>query len=201
MKTLSLARPRILMLAGIPGAGKSTFASAFADMFGVSYISSDLLRAELFADPQFSKDEEAIIGRLQTYMVQEVIKNKRSFLLDGGCNTKTDRLKVEQCAKKNGYDTLVIWVQTNPDTAKSRATGRARTSDSHKPLPEAVFTRLAKQFSPPTTEDYIVISGMHTFTTQVRTVLRKLTANSRPKEPHPQKPRTAPAPARGIVIR
>lgn len=200
MKTLSLTRPRILMVAGVPGAGKSTFARAFADMFGVSFISADMIRVELFAEPHFTDNEEAIVGRLQTYMVQEVAKNKRSFLLEGNCDTRTDRLKVEQFAKKQGYDTLVIWVQTNPETAKGRATGRVRKTEDYQPLPDDVFDRLAKKFSPPKTEDYVVISGMHTFNTQVRTVLRKLTANNRPAQMESQK-RPTPPPARGIVVR
>lgn len=203
MKTLSLAQPRIIVIAGIPGAGKSTFATAFADMFGVSFISTNKLRQELFASPQYSESEEAIIARLQELMMHEVAKNKRSFLIEGNCDTRPQRLKIEQFAKSHGFETLIIWVQTNPETAKGRATGRIRKpADAPvQPISAELFEKLAKKFSPPKTEDYVVISGMHTFNTQVRMVLRKLTGGSRPAEPTPQKQRPAAPGVRGIVVR
>lgn len=203
MKTLSLAQPRIIMIAGIPGAGKSTFGTAFADMFGVSFISADKLRHELFANPQYAESEEAIITRLQELMMQEIAKNKRSFLIEGSCDSRPERLKIEQFAKTNGFETLIIWVQTNPETAKGRATGRIRkpADTPIQPISPDVFEKLSKKFTPPKTEDYVVISGMHTFNTQVRMVLRKLTGGTRPAEPVHQKQRPAAPGARGIVVR
>lgn len=199
MKTLALAHPRIIMIAGVPGAGKSAFAKQFAEMFGVSCISGDAIRGELFAEPHHNDSEEAIIARIQDYMMQEVAKNKRSFLLDGGCNTKLERQKITTFAKNNGYETLVIWVQTSPTTAKGRATGRIRqpAGTTYHTISPELFEALSKKFSPPKAEECVVISGMHTFNTQVRMVLRKLTAGNRPA-PEPQK-RTATT--RGIVIR
>ena len=38
MKSLHLSRPHAIMMVGIPGSGKSFFASQYADTFGTPYI-------------------------------------------------------------------------------------------------------------------------------------------------------------------
>ncbi len=179
MKTLSLARPLILMVIGLPGAGKSFFANQFSDTFSVASVSADRLRYELFATPQFTADENEIVNRLQNYMATELAKSGRSFLIDGGCDTKAARQKVVQLAKDNGYGTLVIWVQTDPATAKSRSLKRSATKADDQyntSLSDAQFEALAQRFVQPTKEDNVVISGKYVYGTQARTVLRKLAA-------------------------
>lgn len=178
MKTLSLAQPLIMMVIGLPGAGKSFFARQFSETFSIAHISADRIRYELFAEPQFTNDENEIVNRLQDYMTTELAKSGRSFLIDGGCNTKTARQKIAQLAKENGYGTLLIWVQTDPATAKARSLKRSpnKPDDQYSPsISDAQFEAFARRFALPIKEEHVVISGKHVYGTQARTVLRKLT--------------------------
>lgn len=179
MKTLSLARPLIMMVIGLPGAGKSFFARQFSETFSIACVSADRIRYELFAQPQFTADENAIVARLQDYMADELAKSGRSFLIDGNCNTKAARQRVAQLAKDNGYSTLLIWVQIDPATAKSRATKRnaKKADDVYNPsISDTQFEVLAQRLAPPLKEEHVVISGKYVYSTQARTVLRKLAA-------------------------
>lgn len=179
MKTLSLSRPLIIMLVGLPGAGKSFFARQFSETFSVSVASSDRVRYELFADPQFTNDENDIVSRMQDYIASELVKSGRSFMVDGGCSTRTARQKFEMLAKTNGYGTLVVWVQTDPTTARQRALKRSpqKQDDAYNAsLNAEQFDTFSKRFDAPTKEQHVVISGRHTYSTQARTVLRKLAA-------------------------
>lgn len=177
MKTLSLSRPLILILVGLPGSGKSFFARQFSDMFDAPIVSFDRLRAELFAQPQFSATEYDIIRRVAAYQMGELVKTHRSFIVDGGCNTLGDRQRLDQLAKQHGYGTLIIWVQTDDITCRMRATKRksARPEDAITPsITEGKWAEFAKRFNAPTREPYMVISGKHAFSTQAKMVLRKL---------------------------
>lgn len=179
MRNLSLPKPLILVLVGLPGAGKSFFARQFAEMFGSPLVSFDRIRFELFAEPQNTTEEQALVGRLAEYQIAELLKTKRSFLVDGGHNAATARQALASLAKKNDYGILVIWVQTDDQTAQLRSMKRnPRKLDDQfsQSLDSETFTSLSRRLTPPNREEYVVISGKHTFSTQAKMVLRKLTA-------------------------
>lgn len=190
MKNLSLPKPLILVLVGLPGAGKSFFARQFAEMFGSPLVSFDRIRYELFAEPQNSAEEHTIIGRLAEYQIAELIKTHRSFLVDGGYNAAAARQALATYAKKHGYGVLVIWVQTDDQTAQLRSMKRnpRKLDDQFSPsLDNQTFLSLSKRLTAPSREEYVVISGKHTFSTQAKMVLRKLAT------PHVSEAQTAHA--------
>lgn len=179
MKALSLARPLLIFIVGLPGAGKSYFARHFSDTFGAPLASADTLRFELFDKPSFSQNEYGLIKRLLERQLLELLKTKNTVLIDGVCNTRQERTGLEQLASQHGYGTLTVWVQTDEPTAKARSLQRnpKRPGDEfNSRLNAEQFETLAKRFAQPTREDYVVISGKHTYTTQAKMVLRKLAA-------------------------
>lgn len=177
MKSLSLTRPLMLMTVGAPGAGKTRFSVKFAEMFSAPLVSYDRLRFELFNNPTFSEDEAAIIQRVADYQVSELLKTKKTIIIDGAANQRADRTVLRQMATKYGYDILLVWVQTDPVTCESRSiSSRLQKEDQWRtPLSKAVFAQLSRRFQAPVVhEPYVVISGKHTFGAQARTVLRRL---------------------------
>jgi predicted kinase len=180
MKSLNFARPQLLMIVGLPGAGKSFFARQFSEMFGTPTVSPDRIRYELFANPTYSTEENNLVNRMAMYLIDELLKTKRSFMVDGVCNSRADRQRLTQLAKKADYGSHVVWVQTDLATCRSRALKRnpeKRIEDKYNPtLSEAIFEGLTRRFTEPTREAHVVISGKHTYNTQAKMVLRKLVA-------------------------
>ncbi|HKX73178.1 MAG TPA: AAA family ATPase [Candidatus Saccharimonadales bacterium] len=189
MKTLALSRPLILILVGLPGAGKSFFARQFSDMFDAPMVGFNRITFELFEKPQLSAAEQDIVRRIALYQMDELVKTHRSFIVDGGSNTVTERQQLEKLAKASGYGTLVIWVQTDDNTCRLRATKRnpkRSPDDALTPaLTDVLWAEQAKRFHQPIKESYMVISGKHAFSTQAKMVLRKLST------PHAEEARTA----------
>lgn len=180
MKSLNLARPQMLMIVGNPGAGKSFFARQFSETFDAPVVAVDRIRYELFAEPTYGSDENDLVERLAGYFTDELFKTRRSFVIDGGCNARADRLRLAQQARKAGYDTIVVWVQTDVGTCRARALKRnpkRSVDDQFSPtLSEQLFDSMARRFTEPTRENHVVISGKHTYSTQAKMVLRKLVA-------------------------
>lgn len=177
MKSLSLSKPLIVMMVGAPGAGKSFFAHKFATAFGAPVVSYDYLRSTLFAEPRYTNDEQLIIDRIAKYEAMELVKTKKTFVIDGGCNVKVTRLAYGQLARNHGYNTLVVWVQTDEPTCRVRATRRVRKEDGDQlspPLTDDQFVALSKRITQPLHEAGVVISGKHTFPAQLRAVLKRL---------------------------
>ncbi|MBP7760910.1 ATP-binding protein [Candidatus Saccharibacteria bacterium] len=178
MKSLSLARPIVVMMVGTPGAGKSFFARQFGDIFGAPLISFDEIRHILFNDPQFTRDEETLIALVMRSQMKQLFKTGKTFIIDGGLNTRMARMAIEKLARENDYGTFTIWVQTDEDTAAYRSMKRhpKRAGDAlNTPMSESVFMSLVKRINPPEEkEPHVVISGKHTFATQAKMVLRRI---------------------------
>lgn len=178
MKSLSLSKPLLIMVVGIPGSGKSHFARQFAEVFNAPLVSFDEIRHLLFSDPQFSRDEETIIVRVMRLQILQLLKTNSTFLVDGGVNTRMARYALEKIASGGEYGFLTIWVQTDVDTAAYRSTNRSkkRQGDSlNTSMSDAIFENHVTRINPPDAkENHIVISGKHTFAAQAKTVLRKI---------------------------
>jgi len=172
MKQLSLAKPHLIIMIGIPGAGKSFFAKNFAETFQAPLVSAEIIRTKLFNEPTFSKNENETVSQITDYILDELLKTKQTIIFDGLSYSRSVRLDLAKKARKGNYEPLLVWVQTEPATAKARATKRTHGKVALSP---ELFEQQAKQFTQPNPDEKaVVISGMHTYASQLRIVLKKL---------------------------
>jgi len=159
-------------MVGIPGSGKSFFADNFSDSFKAPIISLDNVREKLFAISKYDKAEDDIVNRVALYMLNEMLKTERTVIFDGNTSTRKDRDSIVKKAKSIGYEPLFVWVQTEPITSKKRAT---KLIDGISKLTTEQFEVKLKKFEIPVrTESTIVISGKHTYASQLKIVLKHL---------------------------
>ena len=187
MKSLSLSRPHMIIMVGVPGSGKSFFAEKFASTFNAPYISREKIAMRLGYD---IKEADLIAHDL----LDELFKTQQSIIVDGLADTRAARGELATKARRAKYDTLLIWVQTDAATAKGRSTKRGGEG-THRVLSADEYEQAAKRFVPPIAiEKPVVISGKHTYATQAKVVLKKLsepratislhtTAPVRPEQP------------------
>lgn len=168
MKSLSLSKPHVLVMVGFPGSGKSFFADKFAEMFNAPLASREKIAATLGHE---SKEiEDVVLSHLR-----ELLKTKQSIVVDGIGDTRAVRGEILRKAHEAGYEVLLVWVQTDPATAKSRSAKKSADT-THRHLSGSEYDSAAKRFTPPNAiEKPVVISGKHTYATQAKVVLKKLT--------------------------
>lgn len=178
MKSLDVNKPHLIITVGIPGSGKSFFAEHFADTFKAPIISFDQLRNKLFIAPLFSDEESESINRTMDHMLDQVLKTGRTVVYDGKTGLRANRTRIAKKARDFGYEPLFIWVQTESLTAKKRAVKPV----IGKPIIDAKhFDVNLKQFSTPHhAEKAVVISGKHTYASQLKIVLKHLSKSRVP---------------------
>jgi shikimate kinase len=175
MKSLTTITPRVIFLVGIPGAGKTYFAEKFAKTFGAPFIETDKIRRTVFATPTYSHDEQKIVDQLAAYQLSELMKTKKTILYEGGTEARIERMTLAKFVRANGYEPLIVWVQTEPTTAKSRATRGVRGHAKSNLISEERFNQLQSRFTAPNSiETPTVISGKHTSASQTKVVLKRL---------------------------
>lgn len=204
MKSLSLAKPHLIVMVGVPGAGKSFFAHKFADMFGAPCVSQDTIRATVsFNQPTYSRDEQETVDNLAYDQLEQLFKTKVTIIVDGGSETRASRQDMARQARVNGYETLFVWVQTDPMTAKNRATVGSRGRGSQPVLlNDEQYMSMIRRFTPPSqSEPFVVISGKHTYSTQARAILKKLSEPRAKKSNTIQPPNDRPdKPGRRVIV-
>lgn len=171
MKPITPASPHAIIMVGIPGSGKSTFAEHFAETFKAPIINESRIAHEAGLN---TKQTETI----SELLLSEILKVEKTFLLEVANLTKTKRAALAAKVTKAGYRPLIVWVQTEPNEAKRRAM---------KPLPNGsglssdAFDSAYNSFHAPSAQEKVtVISGKHTYATQLKVVLKQL-AGARPE--------------------
>lgn len=165
MKPLTSASPHAIIMIGIPGSGKSSFADRFAETFQAPIVSQTKYQREYGLS-----DTKA--EALRDTILTEYMKTHRTVLIDGGLNGKEKRETLVRRLVKAGYRPLIIWVQTDTAEAHRR---------SIKPFPRGAglsddeFDVLLGAFEAPSEkEKMVVISGKHTYTSQLKIILKQL---------------------------
>lgn len=198
MKSLSLSKPHLILMVGISGAGKSFFAEQFSETFQAPLVSTSSI-SKVFGKAILPAK---IINALIDQQMSELFKTRQSFIVDGHSDTKAERLALMSSARKHGYELLIIWVQTEPTTAKQRSLKAAKTEPHRRvTTPEQHDTAVRRFSAPHTTEKPIVISGKHTYATQAKMVLRKLAEPRADISVHTTAPVSRRSPSKHITVR
>ncbi len=171
-------KPLLVLLYGYPGAGKTYVARQLCESIQAAHVQDDRIRSELFENPTHSKQESHVVSSLMTYMTTEFLSSGVSVVFDTNALRTSQRVAMRNLALKARADTVLIWLQIDPETAFARVSKRdKRKSDDRysDSLDRSSFERLASGMQNPSgTEQYIVVSGKHTFATQRSAILRRL---------------------------
>jgi len=168
MESLHLSRPYAIMMVGIPGSGKSFFASQFAETFHAPYIDSLVIE-------RLSRDNEAA-GELIGLILGELSKTKQSFIFEGNSDSRVHRTEFVRWARSKDYQPMLVWVQTDQRTSLKRALKNGT-------ITRDAFETVLRDFSAPHPDEKpVVISGRHTYASQARVMLAHLSREARPEQ-------------------
>lgn len=172
------AKPLLIMLYGFPGSGKSYFARQLAEHMQIAHIQGDRIRGELFAKPRYDRQEDAIVTQLMNYMAEEFLSAGVSVIYDEGTHRAARRLALRDLARRKKATPLLIWFQIDADSSYLRLDKRDKRRSEDKfarDYTEQEYAKILGQMQNPNNEDFIVLSGKHTFVSQRSAVFKRLT--------------------------
>ncbi|OVE79138.1 hypothetical protein BVY00_01110 [bacterium G20] len=177
MAKITLNRPVLICLYGFPGSGKSFVARNLTEHIGMAHVSSDKIRSELFANPRYDSQENAIVSHLMNYMVEEFLGAGLSVVYDANALRASQRRRLRELAGKHRATYLLVWLQIDVESAFVRTQRRDRRTNDDKhaqPQSKESFYKQLTAMQNPKDEQYLVISGKHAFVTQKSTVVNRL---------------------------
>ena len=136
-----MQRPTCIILCGVPGSGKSTYAQNYIKQFGGIHLSSDTIRKELYGDESIQGNPNEIFSLMEQRAVNALNQNI-NVIYDSTGITRKDRAGIiAACPQFVKIEVHVIWAPI--EMCIERDASRERT------VGEAVIDRMLKRFQPP----------------------------------------------------
>jgi predicted kinase len=175
---LTAQQPLLILVIGIPGSGKSYFARKFTEAYKFFYVNTERYAYELSLKIDTDQAKE-VAKKLSLATLEQTFGSFKHMILEGPFDTLKERLEIADMAKLAGFKLLVVWVQTDEETALTRTMNRdrRRADDRHAlMIDQEGFNELNSKFEQPVVgrENFVVISGKHNFDSQGLVVLKKI---------------------------
>jgi predicted kinase len=154
--------PKLYLMLGIPGAGKTTAATIIAELTGAVHMSSDEIRLKLYPHPAFTEHEHTTVYRELNREVERLLAAGKSVVYDANLNRYRHRDEKYQIAAKTKAKTVLIWVKAPEELAKQRRVEEVNRHHLVPPTedPVSMFHRIVRVFEPPRpNEPYFELDG------------------------------------------
>lgn len=143
----------IVIVFGLPGSGKSYFASRLAKMINAGYVNSDKVRKELFEERVYSAQEKKRVYDKMLEEMKQAIQQKESLVLDATFHKK-DMRKMFVQEMKGKDKALFIEVQADENVIRERLKKVRQYSEA-----DFKVYQLIRQQNEPLDEPHLVLQS------------------------------------------
>ena len=144
----------IIIVFGLPGSGKSYFASRLGLKLGATYLSTDELRLKILPKRTYTEKEKRDVYDAMLEMMKQTIPGIKTIVLDGTFYKESLRSRFEVEADKSGQKIFYIEVTAPERTIKERLEKPRINSEANY----EVYLKLKNEFEP-VTKDHLSLNS------------------------------------------
>jgi len=137
-------RPILIVIFGLPGTGKTTFATALSNQLGIKHFNTDIIRSLSGKSQQYDKENKALIYDEILKLTSLEFEKGKSVIVDATFYKQKLRKRFKVLAQE--YDTSVKWIEicAGEEVVKKRVSKKRRYSEADF----AVYQMIKSQFEP-----------------------------------------------------
>lgn len=115
----------LLMMVGLPGAGKTALVAALQSLLPCVVISTDWVRWQLFNPPTFAAEEMALVYQVCYQLVAGRLAQGQRVIFDASNYLAVRRQRLLDIARQQGAAVAICHVQANEAATRQRLAQRA----------------------------------------------------------------------------
>lgn len=166
-------QPALIMLSGLPGSGKTTFARALCQALAAEHVESDAIRRAIASQPAYTPREHARVFAIAEQRVAAALSGGRVAVLDATNLTRRDRRRFFQLAGQHASALIAVRVTVPDEVARQRLAG---TREGFSQAGVAVFDQMRSRVQS-FTVPVVVVDGRHPPAPAIALILRLLEAS------------------------
>lgn len=152
-----VGKPKLYLLVGYPGAGKTTLSKLIAARTGAIHLWADVERHKLFGGATHSQAESHTLYDYLNKETDKLLAAGHSVVFDTNFNFRADRDLLRQLAQKNKAETVVVWVQIPKQVAKDRVVGKVDPRNGYRvAMTEPQFNAITAKLEPPAEDENVI---------------------------------------------
>ncbi|QNT76400.1 AAA family ATPase [Dehalogenimonas etheniformans] len=140
--------PVFVVLVGLPGSGKSYFASRLIEKIPAIVLESDFLRKNLVRKPVYTQFESFRLFRAIHELIRELLAAKYAVVLDATNLSADSRRPLAEIANETNAKIVLVHLNTPREVAEERLIGRTFKRDGYSDADWAVYQKLETAFEP-----------------------------------------------------
>lgn len=137
-----VAKPFFIAIAGLPGTGKSYFASKLAERLPVAILEADALRKVLFPSPSYSPQESSQLFRTIHLLIERLLKKRIPLILDATNLSEHYREYLYNIADRLSVKLILVNVEAPPEVVYGRLLSRLKSPEGKSDADWAVYQKL-----------------------------------------------------------
>jgi hypothetical protein len=146
----------IVIVCGLPGAGKTTFAKKLSPLINAIILSTDKIRKELIQSPTYEKEERKLIYDVMILLAKYLNDSGTNCILDATFNKEESRIEVKKKLGITDKEFFVIECMCPENIIISRIKER---KNDYSDANVEVYQKMKKIYEP-VQEKYITIDTM-----------------------------------------
>jgi predicted kinase len=173
--------PLLVVVMGLPGAGKSHCARLLCERLRAAHVASDELRSRLFVAASYADEENRAVFAAVGALVDTLLAERHRVVVDATNLLARSRAGTVEAATRRGVPVAYVRVTATDDEIRGRLASRraARAPGDHSDADEGVYERMrAHTFEPPA-EGFLEIANGADLALEVDRVVRSIEAAGR----------------------
>ncbi|MDP3064629.1 MAG: ATP-binding protein [Chloroflexota bacterium] len=140
--------PVLVVLCGLPGAGKSYCAAWLAQRAPLYVVESDHLRRLLFRQPTHSPEESARLFRACHALVEALLRESAAVLFDATNLLEAHRAYLYQIAERVGAGLVLVYLTASAEVVFRRLQARSLEPNENSSADWEVYQRMRGSVEP-----------------------------------------------------